>query len=65
MSTEHMHVTSSRVFNNSSRKKMRVIAYNTIVFSEWNETRVNDVNVESVRSDGKFCVVRTMLRIVG
>ena len=65
MSTEHMHVTISRVFNNNSRKKTRVIAYNIIVSSEWNETRVNDVNVEAVRSDGKFCVVCTMLRIVG
>ena len=65
MPTKHMHVTSSRVFNNNSRKKARVIAYNIIVSSEWNETGVNDVNVESVRRDGKLCAVRTMLRIVG
>ena len=45
-----MCVTSSRVFNNNSRKIniyiyiSRVFAYNIIVSSEWNETRVNDVN---------------------
>ena len=43
-----MRVTSSRVFNNISRKKTRVIAYNIIVSSEWNETRVNDVNVSNL-----------------
>ena len=47
MSTEHMSVTSSRVFNNS-KKKTRLIAYNIIVSSEWNDTRINDVNVSNL-----------------
>ena len=68
-----MHVTSNGVFNNNfdfplnsrNKKKSRVIAYvHSCVFRvELDESQCKCV--ESVHSDGKFCVRLSMLRIVG
>ena len=67
-----MHVTSSGVFNNNSdfplnsrEKKPRVIAYvHSCVFRvELDESQCKCV--ESVHSNGKFCVCLSILRIVG
>ena len=55
MSTEHMHVINSRVFNN---KRSRVIGYNLSASTEWNEKRVN-VNVSNLytAAGDYFCFV--------
>ena len=70
-----MHVTSNGVFNNNfdfplnsrkkKKKKSRVIAYvHSCVFRvELDESQCK--YVESVHSNGKFCVRLSMLRIVG
>ena len=68
-----MHVTSSGVFNTNpdfplnsrKKKKSRVIAYvHSCVFRvKLDESQCKCV--ESVYSNGKFCVRLSMLRIVG
>ena len=54
MSTEHMHVTNSRVFNNNKKVARNCVQLNT----EWNETRVN-VNVSNLytATGDYFCFV--------